>query len=562
MPRTSRKVTVGAANNCSKPVELERIFRTAIYARLSNEDSGRADGQTLENQILLAKKYIEAKSYLKLCRTFIDNGRTGTNFDRDGFRELMEAARRGKIDCIVVKDLSRFGRDYIETGDYIEKILPFLGVRFISVNDGYDSHDAAKSGDILAIALKNLVNDIYAKDISRKIKSAFEIKRKKGEFTGGFASYGYLKSPENKHRLVINEETAPIVRDIFSMKLDGMSNTAIARKLNDRGILSPSNYLHSKGMAINERYSKKILWSRDYIRKTLTNPVYIGYTAQGKTVSDLSLGFDRKAQAKDNWVIVENTHEPIIELSVFEAVGNILKQESFERASKPKQIASGINLLRENIFVGIIYCSECGKKLSRRRSANKQGSVYVNFSCPTYDLHLAVNCKNKITPEKKLKQLVLDTIKLQIFLLADKAKKNKSSPKIKNQEQTLRTKMQSAKQRLHQLKSLRSSLYDDFTDNLLAEKEYLYTRKKYEDESVALSLSIGKISEELEKCTADFTVADNYAAQIQRFYAIDELSREVLTALIEKIIVHDKNNIEVVFKYKDEFADLKKYTMA
>ena len=544
MARTSRKITVGAIS----PKSIERIFKTAVYARLSNEDSGRADGQTLENQILLVKKYIEAKPYLKLCQTFVDNGQTGTNFDRDGFCELMAAVKRGKVDCIVVKDLSRFGRDYIETGDYIEKILPFLGVRFISVNDGYDSHDSAKSGDVLAIALKNLINDIYAKDISRKIKSAFEIKRKKGEFTGGFASYGYFKSPEDKHRLIINEETAPIVRDIFGMKLDGMSNTAIARNLNDRGILSPSNYLHSKGIVINERYSKKILWSRDYIKKILLNPVYIGHTAQGKTTSDLNLGFDRKAQAKDSWIIVENTHEPIIELSVFEAVGNIVEKRKKEynekQSSKRWQVP-------ENIFSSLLCCSGCGTNLVRTKSTSQNKKIYMRFVCPNYVVHFTDCCKKKSISEINLREAVSAIVHQQIMLMGGVEKKANREYELRGVEQE----KQSLEQRLYSLNSLRSSLYDNFIDNLLMEHEYNHLRREYEMENEELALRLNEVAAEVEQYSEDFANGSNDALQMRQFNAADNLSREMLAALVEKIIIYSGNAIEIKFKYKDEFAN-------
>ena len=304
---------------------VDSLYKTAIYARLSVEDLSKSNGGTIENQILLVQKYIEAKPYLKLCRIFIDNGQTGTNFNREGFINLMDAVKHGEINCIVVKDLSRLGRDYIETGNYIEKVFPFLGVRFISVNDGYDSCNVARNGDNLTIILKNLINDIYAKDISRKVKSVYEIKQKKGEFIGNYAPYGYSKSPENKHKLMINEETAQTVRDIFRWKIDGMSNLEIMRKLNEQKIMSPRNYLFSKNMISSEKYGKHIPWSVNSVGTILSNLAYIGHMAQGKTKNNVDTGRKLKNQSIEKWIIVENTHEPIIEKSVFYAVNNTQK---------------------------------------------------------------------------------------------------------------------------------------------------------------------------------------------------------------------------------------------
>jgi len=516
------------------------------------------DGGTIENQILLVQKYIEGKPYLKLCETFIDNGQTGTNFDREGFQNLMDAVKRGKIDCIAVKDLSRFGRDYIETGDYLEKILPFWGVRFISVNDGYDSHDTARSGDILTVALKNLINDIYAKDISRKVKTAFAVKQQKGEYIGGQAPYGYLKSPENKHKLIVNEETAPVVRDIFQWKLDGMSNSAIARKLNNNNVISPSNYLYSKGVINCGKYSKKILWSRDYIKKLLKNPAYIGHIAQGKTKSDLSLGFDRKAQSEDKWIIVNNMHEPIIDLSVFKAVNNIIEKRKQEYNEKQKSEKFKIH---ENIFTSLLYCSGCGTKLVRKKSLSQNKKIYARFLCPNYILHWSECCKKIGISEINLREIVFMTINQQITLFTEiknEATKISSSPKIKIQEQELSDEKYLIEQKIYKLKSLRSSMYDDFIDGLLKEKEYNYSRHKHEAESNVLTSRLSEITTALEKLKDDF-ISNKYDTGIWRLNNADELSQEVLTALVEKIIIYSNNIIEIKFKYQDEFEQLKKY---
>lgn len=323
-----------------------KIHNAAVYARLSNEDSRKKDRQaqspfvtstsTIENQILLVRNYIESKPYLKLCGIYADNGQTGTNFERSGFQSLMKDVKCGKIDCIVVKDLSRLGRDYIETGNYLEKVFPFLGVRFISVNDNYDSKYPSQNGDNinssnLTVVLKNLVNDIYARDISKKIKSVAAMKHRKGMFSGNYAPYGYLKSPADKNKFVINGETAPVVRDMFKWKSEGMGNAAIARKLNASGVLSPSNYLYSKGLLQNKKYAEKIPWRVDTIKNILTNPAYIGHMAQGKKKSDLSLGLKCQKQSKIKWIVVENTHEPIIEVSVFETVQKMLKELNFSK---------------------------------------------------------------------------------------------------------------------------------------------------------------------------------------------------------------------------------------
>jgi DNA invertase Pin-like site-specific DNA recombinase len=410
MPRISKKIVKNAEIIKETPVS-EKIYKTAIYARISSEDSS-ADSGTIENQILLAKKYIENKPYLELCEIFIDNGQTGTNFNREGFQNLMEAVKRGTIDCIIVKDLSRFGRDYIETGNYLEKIFPFLRVRFIAINDDYDSHDPAKKNVYdLTVILKNFMNDTYAKDISKKSRSALKIKQQKGEYIGAKAPYGYMKSPENKHKLVIDEETAPVVRDIFKWKFDGMSDTEIVRKLENLKIPSPRNYLYSKGLLYSEKYSKKILWNKKSIRNILEYPVYIGHMAQGKIKSRFELGLSPEYLPRDEWIIVENTHEPIIEAEIFYAVRDILEK----RIETHRKLCNNKSKDRENIFIGFVRCGECGKKLVRS-DKKSNGKPYFYFRCPNYINHLSNGCVKKRISEYNLKKAVHTVIQKQISL--------------------------------------------------------------------------------------------------------------------------------------------------
>lgn len=220
---------------------LERIYKVGLYVRLSVLDSGKKDSDTVESQEDILRKFIEGKSEFSLVSVYVDNGQTGVNFDRDEFERLLSDVRSGKVDCIIVKDLSRFGRNYIEAGEYLETVFPFMKIRFIAVNDRYDNIDPTSS-DILTMHLKNLVNDVYARDISQKICPVLREKQERGEFIGAWAAYGYLKSEEDKHRLVVDEETAPIVRDIFLLRSIGHSYQSIAKMLRERNVPSPGQY--------------------------------------------------------------------------------------------------------------------------------------------------------------------------------------------------------------------------------------------------------------------------------------------------------------------------------
>ena len=296
----------------------EKTYDTAIYARLSVEDSGNKDSDSIENQIYLVNQYIAKHPYLKLRGMFADNGQTGVNFDRPQFIALMDEIKAGRINCVCVKDLSRFGRNYIEAGEYIEKIFPFMGVRFVSVNDGFDNMDGNSNSDALIVALKNLINDVYAKDISQKVISSLRTKQKKGEYIGGLPIYGYKKSEQDYHTLVIDGETAPVVRDIFKWKAEGMSDPAIARRLNEMGVPSPAKRHVDRGEIKKTGSFKLYLWRDRTIRGITVNPMYLGHMTQGKTKQALCDNMRIRNTAISEWIIVENTHEAIVDADTFE----------------------------------------------------------------------------------------------------------------------------------------------------------------------------------------------------------------------------------------------------
>ncbi len=289
----------------NKTLELcSKIFNTAIYARLSSEDNN----DSLSNQVDLVKEYILEKPYLKLIDVYEDKGTTGTNFQRPEFQRLLKDIKAGKINCIAVKDLSRFGRSYIEIGHYLENIFPCMGIRFISVNDFFDNYKTDNDGII--VSLKNLVNDFYAKDISRKTISALETKRRSGEYVGGLAPYGYQKS---NNKLVIDHDVVDIVRLIFKWKAIGDSDTVIARKLNDLAVPCPAKRKIELGYVKGNTRFKHYIWRDRTIRDITTNQVYMGTLCQGKTKQALFLNRPAMKQPYSEWIVIRDSHEPVID---------------------------------------------------------------------------------------------------------------------------------------------------------------------------------------------------------------------------------------------------------
>lgn len=302
------------------PLTIARIYSVGLYLRLSKEDR-ESDCIDLQEQLL--NRYVTGQPDMRRSAVFRDNGATGTNFERPGFESMMDAVRKREIDCIVVKDLSRFGRNYVETGDYLERIFPFLGVRFVAVNDGYDTLKIGNGAE-MAVSLKNVINAQFAKDISKKTASALHSKQEKGMFIGSFAPYGYQKNPEDKHRLVIDPETAPVVRQIFAWRLEKRGYSEIAKRLNEGKVPSPSMARLLSGQLHNENsLTLGNLWTAAAIKRIIRHMVYEGHMVQGKERRSLYDGIPKRQVEQGAWLIKQNTHEPIVSQNLWKQVQSV-----------------------------------------------------------------------------------------------------------------------------------------------------------------------------------------------------------------------------------------------
>ena len=387
--------------------ELEEAkMPAAIYGRLSVEDEEKEE--SMETQIALVQDYINRSSELSYVDTYFDNGFTGTNFKRPAFTRLMNDVRQKKIKCIVVKDLSRFGRNYLDAGEYIEKIFPFLGVRFIAVNDNYDSLGGKNASDELIIPFKNLINEAYCRDISVKVRTQLEVKRKSGQYIGAFAVYGYLKDETDKNRLVADEYAADVVRDIFKWKLEGMSPQDIAARLNHSGVLSPMEYKRSLGLrfATSFKANPQAAWSANAVLRILKNPVYTGVLIQGRETTPSYKVRKRVTKPENEWAIVSDAHEAIIERRDFDSVQKAL---SLDTRRSPGDSAV-------QLFSGMVFCGECGASMVRKTvpSGNKK---YVYYVCAAHKQDKS--CSPHRMRDEALEQLVLDTVKQYIRDVVD-----------------------------------------------------------------------------------------------------------------------------------------------
>ena len=556
MARTKRKINpvIPAAE---APAQAQKQYRAAAYVRLSVEDSGKPGADTIEGQKNLLLRFIEDDPTLTLYGLFCDNGRTGTDFDRPQFEKMMEEVRKGHIDCIVVKDLSRFGRNYKETGNYLERIFPFLGVRFIAVNDGFDTLTAQRGADGYLVPLKNLINEVYSKDISKKSGSALAAKQKNGDFIGAWAPYGYRKREDDPHKLELDEATAPVVRQIFRWRAEGVSVTQIARRLNDSGVPSPSAYLYNTGVCKTEKYNG-VIWYVQTVKNLLSRQVYIGHMVQGKKRQSFYENRGQYKKPREEWVVVENTHEPLIDRETFDKVQTLAQRrnaEYFETLGRFTHLET-----TENILKGLICCADCKRPLVRYKNVSHEKKLWYTFICPTHANDIG-SCPLKNIREDALFPMLLQAIQTQIALAADMEaliRRVNSSPKYKKQTATLQGKLDTAKKALMRCNGLYDSLYQNYVDKLMTEQEYMTLKRRYKAEAEEAERLIDALTRQQSEAAAH-TPENPFLATFGSFRGADTLTREMAQALIQRVYVDGDSNIEIVFRYRDEYKELCTY---
>jgi site-specific DNA recombinase len=553
MARTKRKINplvqeVGPAAPASKK------YKAAAYVRLSVEDSGKPGVDTIEGQKALLTSFIDSKSDMELVSLFCDNGRTGTDFDRPQFEKMMEDVRKGRINCIVVKDLSRFGRNYKETGNYLERIFPFLGVRFIAVNDNFDTLFAERTQDGYIVPLKNLINEVYSKDISKKSASALHVKQQNGEFIGAWAPYGYRKDPDDKHHLVINEEVAPTVRQMFKWRSEGISVIQIARRLNDAGILSPSAYLYETGEVKTEKY-KGVLWQTQIIKGILAHPVYIGHMVQGRKKQSFYEGKRQTYVDKENWIIVRNTHEPIIDEETFEKVqiiANRRKTEYHERLGKFSYLEH-----TENILQGLVWCPNCKRPMVRYKNVSHGQKLWYTYICPGHADDPA-RCSFVSIREDELNEVVFTAIQSQMQIAADLEdviRRLNAEPEYRRQRSDTASKLEAAQRTLKRSQSLYDSLYQNYVEQLMTEQEYVTLKARYKEEAEKAEQLISALEQEQRESKV-YTAENRFLTEFRSFMGTDTLTKEMASALVERIYVDADKAIDIRLRYRDEYIAL------
>lgn len=520
-----------------------KVYCAGAYLRLSKEDADKDISDSISNQKDLILDFVSNKTDIELIEVYPDDGFSGVDFQRPAFLRLIRDIEAGKVDCVICKDLSRFGRNYIEAGRYLEQMFPDKNIRFIAINDGYDSASRNQSDDLI-IPFRNVINDAYCRDISVKIRSQLQIKRQKGEYISPFAAFGYKKSAEDKHIIEIDEYAANIVRDIFSWKLDGLSQQGIANRLNDKGVLSPMDYKQSCGMKFKSGFqiNSKSKWTAVTIGRILKNEIYIGVLAQGKKSTPNHKVKRVVDKPESEWVRIKNNHDAIITTDVFQSVQHILKQDI--RVAPQKETAY--------LFSGLLFCGDCNKNLVRN-GVKQNGREYGYYICVGH--RTDKSCTSHRISDVKLEQAVLQILKQHIVNLMDMEQMleyvNNLPMKRDGIKQTDRLIAQKTAE-IERYVKLKMRLFESMDEGLIDKAEFSTMNRSYDEKMLHAKQALVKLKAEYTSLW-ESTGTHEWIESFRKHKDIEQLNRSVVVSLIDRIIVYEDSRVEVAFRYQHNY---------
>ena len=529
-------------------IEKENEYRAALYCRLSSDDAYLGESGSIQTQRALLTQYCRENN-IPIYDTYADDGFSGTNFERPDFKRMLNDLEKHKANVVIVKDLSRFGREYAQMGMYIENDFEDWNIRFISIGENIDTLNGT---DGILMPITNVINSHYAKECSRKTKQAHRALAKEGKFIGSRAPFGYIKDPNDRHHLIVDEEAAAVVKDIFKMFCNGIGYGKMTKILRERKVLNPQAYFNKN----NPDYYKSDYWRQDFdwhvtsIRALLNNPVYLGQTTFGRTKVKGRVKKTKVAVDESEWIVVENTHEPLIDKATWDLVHEIMKNR--RRETKRGEV---------QMFAGLVKCADCGSALNV--SYNSKRQAFTSFSCWVYKNYGKERCTSHSIGYKTLYNIVLEDIRRQ----AESVKDSKTDYLAKLQNQLVsrsnqdlkkfKSEIKKAERRLEQLDKIMSKLYEDRALEKISEERYISMNSKYEAEYIELSERAKQLKTELETADESLVNAYQFVDMVEKYVDIKELNARILNELIEKIVVHEKEiingekyqTVEIYYKF-------------
>lgn len=552
MARTKRNCNVviedNSINHCLCP--------TAIYARLSAENSRKSnDKEVIKSQLTSCKQFINNEKNLKLVKEYVDNGFSGTKFDRPKFNELIDDIKSGKIKCVVVRDLSRFGRDYIETGTYLERIFPSLNVRFISVNEMYDSECDDKSNEALMIPLQNMINSLYAKDISRKVSTSHKTRILSGDFKKNMIPYGY-KLDETRYKILIDNDTSQFVKLIYDMKVKGNTIKEIINELEKLNAPNPHIQKASTGVRKGdiEKYGG---WHYSTIQNILSNHSYLGHTIYGRTEIALYRGLTKKTYTdKSKWITLENTHEPIIDVETFNKVKELKTITSKKRKERMLLTEKKRSKLI-NYYQGKIFCYDCKKPMSFIRSVSKN-NFNASYKCSIKARGLG--CSLHTINHNKLNDIILNSIKMQVQvaidyeLLLKKLKLTNSYKEIRTRQLNI---INEIKLEIKELNNKRVKLYEDYSNGVLSLEEYNFIKETYDNQYLDKKDKYDSIMLQQVSFNESLSCDNQWIRLMKSVSKMKKISQTLIDNVIENIYIHDDGTVDITMRYEDVYKLMK-----
>ena len=529
------------------------LWKPALYIRLSREDGDREESNSIASQRELLTEFANTQTDMAAPRLYVDDGYTGTDFDRPDFRRMMHDLRAGIVNCVIVKDLSRLGRNYVKVGEYLEHTFPLLNVRFIALSERIDSVADPRSADSLIVPFRNILNDEYAHDISNKVRASLDLKRRQGKFIGSFASYGYRKDPNDHSRLLIDEPAAAVVRDIFNWFIGGTSVLGIAKKLNAMGIPNPSAYKRQQGMNYRHPASGTLdgLWPDSSVRRILRNPLYTGTMVQGKNRTKSYKLHISEAVPEDEWITVAQTHEAIIPIELFDKAQALFERDTRTAPTQPKVY----------LFSGFLRCADCGKAMNRKLISQPHRDYYY-YICSTFKKQHSGACTKHTIRSDRLEQAALETLRSQIALAVEMdeliAEINRSGARSRSADhlQTERTQLETERERIEQMKL---SLYPDWKAGDISREEYHRLKEQFEQQQAKLDTRIASLQSRIDEVQNGVDETNSFLSQFIKYRNLQTLTREVVIELIDMIYVHEGGKITIKFKFSDAYAAAQDY---
>lgn len=555
MARKSRKinfVNVGSEALAAHAQEAQdiKVSNAALYARLSFESDKNRERNTIETQMALLHSYVSDQKDIVVVNEYYDISKTGTNFEREGFDEMMQAIREGTVDCVIVKDLSRLGRNYVEAGSYIERVFPFLGVRFISVNDHYDSN---RDEVDLLISMSNVYNEFYSKDLAKKVRSSYRSSWSKGEFPSGVMAYGYEKEAGNPHHLVPDPVVAPVVQRIFRDFLSGKKYAEIAKELNNEEYLCPGAYKRKKS-GIELKEATEWRWSGGTIRRILKNQYYAGDSVHNQHTCDTWAVKKMIPNPKEQWIIVKDTHEPLVTREDFEKTQEMM--ESIRLRSKNPKSKGAYSTNDFNFFKSKIVCADCGKTmyLTGKRGNSRR------FNCGNFILKH--KCFTHVISDTDVNDYVLRVIRTHINVYVENVdmirKLNERQENIRKYD-IFNREIRKCRRDLENVAKLREQLFEDYACKLIDAEQYENFAQQYAEREKEIQYNMDAMLKQKVGYDKNFHTEEEWENLINKYRNTRTLTKGMVDAFVEKIEVSADKSIAVHLVYDDMLKELKIY---